>query len=81
MTRRVAITTLDNPFDPILEFRDWYLFDEAQGYHTCSYLGRIVRSSSELSDADQSEANEQAIDEIIELHGNEVYRKIVHDID
>lgn len=81
MTRVARITTLDNPFDPFDEFDEWYLFDEAHGYHTCAYLGRIVRSSSELSDADQAEANETAIDEIIEINGDAVYRKIVREID
>ena len=40
--RAVAITTFDNPYDPIDDFVHWFIYDEAQGYSTTSYLGRLV---------------------------------------
>ena len=39
------LTTVDNPFDPFEQFTSWFMFDEEKGYHTCSYLGRIARTS------------------------------------
>lgn len=59
------LTTDDNPFSPFDEFESWFVWDTAHGYHTLSYLGRLVNSSPELSDADQLLAQEQAIDEIL----------------
>ena len=59
------LSTVDNPFNPFTQFDEWYAWDEAHGYHTCGLLGRIVRSSDALSDADQSNAIESAIDEIV----------------
>jgi hypothetical protein len=44
------LTTIDNPFDPFEQFTSWLLFDEEKGYHSCSYLGRIARTSDQLSD-------------------------------
>lgn len=70
------LTTVDNPFDPFTQFDEWYNFDESSGYHTTAYLGRIVKSSNALSEADQSLAIEQAIDEIIEENILGIYRKV-----
>lgn len=70
------LTTTDNPFDPFTQFDDWYAFDEAKGYHTCSYLARITRSSPDLSEADDDLAQEQAIDEIVNLNILGIYKKV-----
>ena len=62
--KEVAITTIDNPYDPFTQFDEWFAFDESKGYHTCAYLARIIRSSQELSIKDQMIAKEQAVDSI-----------------
>lgn len=59
------LSTIDNPFNPFTHWDEWYAWDEAQGYHSTSFLARIVRSSEGLSDADQELAVDQAIDEIV----------------
>ena len=73
------LTTSDNPFNPYTHWDEWYAFDVGAGYHTTSYLGRIVKSSAELSASDQALAIKDAIDEILEynLTGNyiKVYEK------
>lgn len=76
MMAQHMLTTTDNPFDPFTQFREWYAWDTAAGYHTLSYLGRIVRTSDELSEADQSLAVEQAIDEIVEMNILGIYKKV-----
>lgn len=70
------LTTVDNPYDPFTQFDDWYRFDEQSGYHTTGYLARITISSNELSDADQSLAIEQAIEEAVEQNINGMYRMV-----
>lgn len=77
--RKVFITTSDNPFDPDKQFDQWKTFDELQGYNTCSYLARVVRSSPDLSPLDQAIAVEEAIDEIVEMNILGIYKKIVVD--
>jgi len=73
---RHMITTVDNPFDPFTQFEAWLSFDVSHGYQTIPLLGRVARTSDEMSDADRALANEQAIDEIIRDLGSEVYRKV-----
>lgn len=75
----VMLTTVDNPYDPFSEFREWLAWDEANGYFTNSFLARIAFSSHELSEADQALAIELAIDEIVSENVNGMYRKVVKD--
>lgn len=70
------LTTVDNPFDPFEDFGSWYQYDVSSGYHTSSFLARIVKTSEQLSDADQDRATELAIEEIIKENVNGVYRKV-----
>lgn len=70
------LTTLDNPYDPFTQFDEWYAYDERAGYHTMAFLARIVRTSDELSEADQSVAIENAINEIVKENVLGIYRKV-----
>lgn len=81
MVLRHALTTVDNPYDPIEQYDEWSEWDRSSGYDTISYLGRIVNYSDELSEADQSEAVSDAIDEILEIHGDTFYKKISREIE
>lgn len=77
--RRVYLTTTDNPYNPHTQFDEWKAFDELQGYNSCAYLARIVKSSDDLSPLDQAIAVEEAIDEIVALNILGIYKKIVVD--
>lgn len=70
------LTTVDNPYDPFTQFNEWYVWDEKAGYHTLSYLGRVLVTSHELSQADQDAATTQAIDEIVRNNVG-LYKKVV----
>lgn len=60
-----ALTTSDNPFDPITQFDEWYQYDDMKGYHTCQYLARIANIIPGLPDSFNDDIIEQAIDEIV----------------
>jgi hypothetical protein len=70
------LTTVDNPYDPFTKYDEWYAFDQAAGYHSPCLLARIVRTSDDLSEADQSLAIEDAIDEIVRENVLGIYRKV-----
>ena len=76
MANQYAITTFDNPYHPIEQFTSWMLFDEEKGYHTCSYLGRIARTSKQFSEEENDREIERAIDEIIRNDPFNIYRKV-----
>ena len=72
----VMLTTFDNPFNPFEDFTSWNLFDIEKGYNTCSYLARIVQLSDDMTQKEEDEAIEQAIDKIIMLNPLNIYKKI-----
>jgi hypothetical protein len=71
------LTTIDNPYNPFTHFDEWYAFDESKGYHSCSYLARIAKTSDELSAEDEAIAIEQAIDEIVRINVLGIYKKVI----
>jgi hypothetical protein len=59
------LTTVDNPFDPFTMFDEWLEYDTRMGYNTASFLDRIAKVSSEMSEPDQALAIQHAINEIV----------------
>lgn len=70
------VTTIDNPFDPFKQFDDWYRFDNDHGYHTCEYLARVAKTSNDLSEEANAEAINVAVDEIVRLNINGMYKRV-----
>lgn len=70
------LTTVDNPYDPRQDYRSWYAWDVANGYHTCSYLARIVKLSTDLPAMIQEAEIDAAMDEIVEAHDGGLYKKL-----
>jgi hypothetical protein len=76
MNTRCAITTVDNPYDPFSQFIPWFMYDMEKGYNSCSYLGRIARTSDELTDEENDQEVERAIDEILRYDFRNIYKKV-----
>lgn len=72
----VALTTVDNPFDPIDDFDNWYAFDLLKGYDSCGLLARIAKTSDTLSDKEYELEVERAIDEIIKYDLEKKFVKV-----
>ena len=77
--RQTMITTKDNPFNYFTDFDNWYAFDEQKGYHSLSYLARIAKTSSDLTDKEYCEIIEAAVDEIVEMNIFGIYEKVVYE--
>ena len=76
MENEVALTTVDNPFDPFKDFDQWFLYDSSKGYNSCSYLARIAKLSDDMSEKEADVEIERAIDEIITLNPLGIYKKV-----
>lgn len=75
------LTTTDNPYDPFDDFSNWYMFDVEKGYNTCAYLSRIAKTSESLSEKENNEEIERAIDEIIKYNPLNIYVKVKKSIE
>lgn len=72
----VALTTKDNPYDPFEQFTSWFLFDVEKGYNSCAYLARIARTSDQLTEKENEEEVERAINEILKYDITGDYVKV-----
>ena len=70
------ITTIDNPYNPFTNFRDWLMFDNEKGYQTADKLGRIVVDSEEFTEDESNAEVERAIDEMISFDPLPIYVKV-----
>lgn len=63
--RRVRLTTVDNPYNPFTDWDQWFMYDMSKGYYTCERLASIGTTSSQLSDEENEEMLEEAMNKII----------------
>lgn len=75
-SKAVALTTWDNPYNPIDDFESWFSFEVEQGYNTSGLLARVARTSPMLSDEENNDEVNRAIDEILKNDPICLYRKI-----
>ena len=75
---KFALTTIDNPYDPFVQYHDWLMFDEQKGYCSNEYLARIANVSPILSDRENNEQIELAIDEIIKYDFTKMFKKAIN---
>lgn len=76
------ITTVDNPYDPITEFYEWYTCDRdlaRKGNYTdtCSLLASLAHTSPLFSEELNDWIREDTIDDIIRFDVENKYKKIV----
>lgn len=70
------LTTVDNPWNPFVNYDEWYQFDQSQGYDTPGLLARIANVSLDVSDADFELSIQQAMDEIVKLNVSGIHKLV-----
>ena len=78
---QIALTTIDNPFNPFTEYDEWYAYDlelarKNNRADCCSYLAAIAKTSDQLGFVDEVLAIEEAINEIIEYNILGIFKKV-----
>lgn len=81
MAEQSMVTTVDNPYDPFTQYDEWFEYDEAAGYHTCSLLARVANTSDEMSEADQDAAMDAAVNEVVTENTLGIFRKVTKNIE
>lgn len=80
MLKQCALTTIDNPFNPLEQFNEWFMFDIEKGYYSCSRLARIAQTSEQMTDEEVMIETERAIDQIIEHDFTNTYKKVSKEV-
>lgn len=66
--RAIALSTSDNPYNPLTQYDEWYRFDNVEhDYGTASYLDRVCKTTREFGEELYSNDIEKAIDESVEF--------------
>ena len=76
METECMLTTIDNPFDPFEQFDSWDLFDKEKGYNCNNYLMRVAQLTDDMTQKEENEEIERAIDEIISLNPLHIFKKV-----
>ena len=76
MAKDHMLTTLDNPFNPFEDFDSWFMFDVEKGYNSASYVARIAKLNNSMTQKEECEEVERAIDEIIKYDFMNIYKKV-----
>ena len=62
MEKNYMLTTFDNPFNPFVDFKSWYMFDCEKLHNTSSRLARLVDINNEMTEKEINEEQNRAID-------------------
>ena len=71
------LSTIDNPFNPFEDYSSWLMFDKEKGYDSAERLMRIANLTDDMTQKEENEEIERAIDEIIKYDFLNVYKKVV----
>lgn len=74
--RNFSITTIDNPFNPFVDFDNWFLFDVEKNYYTLSKLARLSKVTDSMSSKEEAKEVERAIERLIEIDPLDLYVKV-----
>ena len=61
------LTTKDNPYNPFTQHDFWQAYDHQKGYYSEEYIARIAPLSYDLTDEENEELINHAIEEIIRI--------------
>lgn len=70
------LSTRDNPYNPFTEWFEWFSYDIENGWDSCGTLDKFATTSDSLTDNENEEEIEKAIDRIIELDPLNIYIKV-----
>ena len=74
---KCMLTTFDNPYNPFVNFSEWFMFDSVEkGYNSCSRLARVANITDDMSEVEYNREVERAIDEIILHDFMNIYKKV-----
>lgn len=76
MSTAYMLSTKDNPYNPFVEFKEWFLYDIENGWNSCSLLDRLSFTSDSLTEEENNFEIERAIDRIISLDPLQMYIKV-----
>ena len=79
MSKQITVTTIDNPFNPFDDFTSWFMFDIEKGYYSCSKLARLTNLTDDMTEKEEFEEIERAVNRLIEIDPLDIYIKVTRE--
>lgn len=76
-----SLTTTDNPYDPNVKFDEWLAHEKFSGSRCLKALGRFVFTSDSLSNKENINEVNRAIDEIIKYDLAGVFKRVESEVE
>lgn len=70
------LTTADNVWNPFTNFEAWFAFDTVNQHNCNQILAKFALTSDSLSEEENRQAVEDAIDRVIELDPEHLYCRV-----
>lgn len=80
MAKECFLTTIDNPYSPFDDFENWLKYDTIANHNCCQLMAHFAHTSEALSEQDNLDEIDRAVDEVIRLDPSNLYTKVVKDI-
>lgn len=77
--KRHVLTTVDNPYSPVDEFKKWYIWDYQHGYMTAQRVAKVAKTNRYMTDAEAQRIINGVVDDFIRLDDAGIYKRIVID--
>jgi len=71
-------STEDNPYNPFDEFDQWLAYDMQMHHNSLGIMARLARQSPGLTDEENSQEQEQAIDTMVSKLFSTDGEKLIH---
>lgn len=82
MEKQFMLTTFDNPYNPFVDFKEWYMYDCEKFHNTSSRIARIANVNNEMTEKEVLEEQNRAIDLILKYDFiGEYFKGTEQDID
>lgn len=69
------LTTFDNPYNPFEQFDEWLMYDKQNGYNCSEKVGRIANITEDMTQIEEENEINRAIDSIIAHDFTNVYAR------
>ena len=77
--KQCMLTTIDNCWNPLTHFDEWFAFDREHRYSTIEWLALFSKASPNLEPEDYHEETSYAIDRFLALNPFGLHMKVYED--
>lgn len=80
MAKQFMLTTIDNPFNPFVDYASWLSFDKENHYDSAERVMRIAELEEGMTEVEEQKEIERAINEVIKHDFLHIYTSVSQEL-